>query len=199
MGLVLLSRIHTFRKGRGKPSPYKLPIESLYNFRMLTDISFTFHSTSRTQTVQVGALLGSLLSGGDIICLSGDLGAGKTAITSGIAAGWGAVEAVSSPTFTFVHEHSRTADSMRLYHVDCYRLSLEADADSIGLAEMTAGSDIVILEWPERVESLLPPDRLWITLEQGESDSDRIIEFATTGARYVALIDNVAATFAQKS
>src|SRR4051812_31474913 len=85
-------------------------------------------SESPDQTMQFGTCLGQLLAHGDIVCLSGDLGAGKTAFTSGIGKGWGALEIVNSPTFVFVHEHRRRADNMRLYHIDCYRLASLDDA-----------------------------------------------------------------------
>src|SRR5258707_11424486 len=88
-------------------------------------LTFSLESTSVEQTAYFGARLGKLLGAGDVICLSGPLGAGKTALAAGIAAGWGALEPVNSPTFVFVHEHHRAADALRLYHVDCYRLTSE--------------------------------------------------------------------------
>jgi tRNA threonylcarbamoyladenosine biosynthesis protein TsaE len=127
-----------------------------------------------------------------VICLSGDLGAGKTALTSGIGKGWGAREPVNSPTFVFVHEHRRLKDNLRLFHVDCYRLSSLEDAETVGIEEILAGDDVVVIEWPERIETLLPVERLWITLDMvGETTegTERQISFQATGARYTALLD----------
>lgn len=152
-------------------------------------------SHSAADTVTLGTLLGYALTGGDVICLSGDLGAGKTAFTAGIGRGWGALELINSPTFVFVHEHHRAADDMRLYHVDCYRLIDLDDAETIGLEDILAGDGVTVIEWPERIAGLLPPERLWITLE-APADGDaaiteRRLTFQATGARYVGLLDHL--------
>jgi tRNA threonylcarbamoyladenosine biosynthesis protein TsaE len=152
-------------------------------------LELTSHSPQ--QTIAIGEQLGKLLAPGDVICLSGDLGAGKTALTSGIAKGWGALEPVNSPTFVFIHEHQRAGDDSRLYHVDCYRLGSEADALSIGLEDVLAGSDVVILEWPERAASLLPVERLWITLEALEAETDRRLDLEAVGERYGLLLEKL--------
>jgi tRNA threonylcarbamoyladenosine biosynthesis protein TsaE len=145
----------------------------------------TSHSVE--ETIAVGKTLGALLRAGDVICLSGDLGAGKTAFTSGIGKGWGALEPVNSPTFVFVHEHHRAADDLRLYHLDCYRLASEEDAISIGIEDILSGDDVAILEWPERVEAFLPAERLWIELLVID-DNLRTIEFTAYGVRYNQLL-----------
>ena len=149
--------------------------------------SFEFVSQNVEQTEQLGRTLGQHLTGGDVICLSGDLGAGKTALTRGIAAGWDAQESVTSPTFTLVHEHHRAHDDQILYHVDCYRLARASDAWSIGLEEMLYGLNPVVLEWAENVRDLLPPERLWITLTFLDS-TRRQIDVTATGERYRALL-----------
>jgi tRNA threonylcarbamoyladenosine biosynthesis protein TsaE len=154
-------------------------------------ISLELTSHSVEQTVELGVRLGRRLVGGDVICLSGDLGAGKTALTSGIGKGWGAREPVNSPTFVFVHEHRRSTDDGRLYHVDCYRLGSLDDAESVGIEEILAGDDVVVIEWPERIEPLLPRERLWIDLEILDATTDRRISLKATGARYEALLDGL--------
>lgn len=148
-------------------------------------LELTSHSVE--ETVALGKSLGALLRAGDVICLSGDLGAGKTAFTSGIGRGWGAMEPVNSPTFVFVHEHHRNPDDMRLYHLDCYRLASEDDAISIGIEDILAGDDVAILEWPERVKDFLPTERLWIDLFVID-DNTRAIEFKAFGVRYNDLL-----------
>ncbi len=148
--------------------------------------SLTTHSPTRTELL--GAYLGAALRAGDVICLSGNLGAGKTAFARGVGAGWGAIEAVNSPTFVIAHEHRRTADTMRLVHIDCYRLNSADDAESIGIEDILAGEDAVIIEWPEHIAELLPAERLWIHLEAGEQADERILTFAASGERATALI-----------
>jgi len=153
--------------------------------------SLNVRSRSYQQTRQLGHRLGELLEGGDVLCLSGDLGAGKTALASGIAAGWGALENVNSPTFVFVHEHHRARDSQRLFHLDCYRLESAADALSIGLDDILAGSDVTVIEWPERILSFLPDERLWIALEQPSAQDERVLIFKPSGSRYERLLEEL--------
>jgi tRNA threonylcarbamoyladenosine biosynthesis protein TsaE len=159
-------------------------------------VEVTTHSVE--QTAHLGATLGRLLDAGDVICLSGDLGAGKTALAAGIGAGWGALERVISPTFVIVREHRRSMDSMRLFHLDCYRLTSIDDAETIGLSDMLIGDDVVLIEWAERVAELLPAERLVIRLEQvseptsdqisEESENSRRITLVPHGARYETLV-----------
>lgn len=154
----------------------------------LTTGTVDFVSQSVEQTGQIGAQLGEALRAGDIVCLSGDLGAGKTALTRGIAAGWGAREPVTSPTFTLVHQHTRASDSQRLYHIDCYRLNDAADAWSIGLEDLIYGDDVAVIEWAENVRDLLPPDCLWVRLEFGGED-ERRLSYRAAGERGQTLLD----------
>ncbi|MBN1427553.1 MAG: tRNA (adenosine(37)-N6)-threonylcarbamoyltransferase complex ATPase subunit type 1 TsaE [Anaerolineae bacterium] len=116
------------------------------------------------ETEHLGELLGARLKGGDVVCLSGTLGAGKTCLVRGLARGWGAVEHPTSPTFTLINEYRQTQGSQRFYHVDCYRLSGMVDAWTTGLEELFNPVDVIVIEWPERILDLLPPDRLWIDI-----------------------------------
>ncbi|MBN2305830.1 MAG: tRNA (adenosine(37)-N6)-threonylcarbamoyltransferase complex ATPase subunit type 1 TsaE [Anaerolineae bacterium] len=147
-----------------------------------------FTSQNVEHTVQVGTLLGGLLAAGDVICLSGNLGAGKTAFTRGIAAGWRALERVTSPTFTLVHEHRRAEDNQTLYHVDCYRLHSEEDAWGIGLDDLLHGDGVVVIEWPEHIETTLPDHRLWIAFDIA-GETQRQITVTAAGERYRELLD----------
>jgi tRNA threonylcarbamoyladenosine biosynthesis protein TsaE len=126
-----------------------------------------------------------------VICLSGDLGAGKTALTAGIAKGWGALEPVNSPTFVFVHDHRRAVDALRLYHVDCYRLNSDDDALTIGIEDILDGQAIVVIEWPERISSFLPAERLWIRLEALEDEQERRITLRAIGERFKRLVEKI--------
>jgi len=154
-----------------------------------------FNSRSVEETEGLGRALGALLQVGDVIALSGPLGAGKTALTRGIGAGWGAREPVTSPTFTLIHEHRRAGRGPMLYHVDCYRLGGAADAATIGLEDLLHGADIVVLEWPEHVDAVLPADRLALTLHDA-GGTQRRIEAHAVGARYADLLAALCATWA---
>ena len=144
-------------------------------------------SHSADQTRRLGTRLGGLLLPTDIICLSGDMGAGKTVFAAGIGVGWGAKTPLTSPTFNLVHEHTREKDNQRLYHLDCYRLKSAADAESIGLEDILSGRGPVIFEWPEYIESALPRERLWIELRVVEPTRRNFI-FEAEGKRYQELI-----------
>ena len=138
---------------------------------------------SPAQTRELGRRLGALIQPGDVICLAGELGAGKTTLAVGIGAGWGASEVVNSPTFVFVNEYSRPGGD-RLFHVDAYRLRHAAEAETIALPDLLNDSRAALLiEWPERVLALLPVERLWIEL-RWLSEEARRIRLATIGERY---------------
>jgi tRNA threonylcarbamoyladenosine biosynthesis protein TsaE len=151
-------------------------------------LEFTSHSPE--QTARLGMRLGEMAQPGDVIALSGALGAGKTAFAIGFGAGWDAQEPVNSPTFVFVHEHHRPADEVRLYHVDCYRLNSFADAESVGLSDIVAAGGVLLLEWPERVENLLPVERLWIMFSPlPDAPTRRLLRFDASGERHLGLLE----------
>ena len=94
-----------------------------------------FVSSNMEQTVRLGVRLGELLQPHDVLCLSGELGMGKTVLARGIGRGWGTAVRVTSPSFTLVNEYPRARDGRILHHIDCYRLETEADAYTVGLDE----------------------------------------------------------------
>ncbi|MBK8021679.1 MAG: tRNA (adenosine(37)-N6)-threonylcarbamoyltransferase complex ATPase subunit type 1 TsaE [Chloroflexi bacterium] len=145
-------------------------------------------SHSAEQTRRLGVRLGTLLRPGDVVCLSGEMGAGKTAFAAGIGAGWGANSVVNSPTYNLVHEYQRDTDDERLIHLDCYRLADEHDAETLGLDAIFDGSALVMIEWPERIVPLLPTERLWIELRLFEATRRNLL-FMPTGSRYEALLE----------
>lgn len=149
------------------------------------ELDIISHSVEQTQ--RLGARLGALLQPGDVICLSGDMGAGKTMFSIGIGRGWGTINPLTSPTFNLIHEHRREKDNKRLYHLDCYRLSTPEEAEMIGLDEILNGRGPVILEWPEHIEPVLPEKRLWIDLRILEPTRRNFI-FNATGKRYEELL-----------
>ncbi len=146
-------------------------------------------TNSAEQTRRLGAKLGSLLEPTDVICLSGDMGAGKTVFSGGIGAGWGSTTPITSPTYNLVHQHTREKDTQILFHLDCYRLKGVEDAESIGMDDILNGRGPVILEWPEHIERVLPSERLWIDFRILEASRRNFI-FQATGARYERLLSH---------
>lgn len=161
--------------------------ESNPDVPIIRDGELDIISHSAEQTARLGARLGQLLRPGDVVCLSGDMGAGKTVFASGIGKGWGAQHALTSPTFTLVHEHRR-ADGQRLYHLDCYRLHTADDADSIGFDDLLDSESVLLIEWAERIRAALPPDHLWIELRVIESTRRNLV-LEGSGTRHAELID----------
>jgi tRNA threonylcarbamoyladenosine biosynthesis protein TsaE len=147
-----------------------------------------FVSGSPTQTTRLGERLGKLLQGGEVICLEGNLGAGKTCFAQGIGRGWGATDDLTSPTFTLIHELRRVPDKAHLYHVDLYRIEREAEAWMLGLTDLMDSTASVLIEWPERAPSLLPPDRLWVRLEFLD-DTRRRMSFTATDKLHLELLN----------
>lgn len=147
-----------------------------------------FFSRSPEQTRRIGMRLGSLLKAGDIICLQGDLGAGKTTFTQGLAQGWGSLDSVSSPTFILVNQYRR-ADGEKLFHLDAYRLDSVPEAEELDLDSMLAEGALII-EWPERLGNLIPNEHLYIQLEH-ISEEHRQMNFHAHGKRYDDLLDAI--------
>jgi len=145
-----------------------------------------FFSRSPEQTRRIGMRLGSALRAGDLICLQGDLGAGKTTFVQGIAQGWGSLDSVSSPTFILVNMYRR-ADQSQLFHMDAYRLDSTPEAEELDLDSMLAESALII-EWPERMAGLIPHERLWVHLEHVD-DEEREMKFNAHGKRYDELLE----------
>jgi tRNA threonylcarbamoyladenosine biosynthesis protein TsaE len=147
-----------------------------------------FISRSPDQTRRLGARLGALLQGGDVICLEGPLGSGKTCLAQGVGRGWGAGQTLVSPSFVLIREYTRPEDTVRLYHVDLYRISGAEEAFGLGMGEFLGDTCIVcIIEWAERARSLMPPEHLWIRLESTDQ-TRRALHFMVHGERHMALL-----------
>jgi len=144
-----------------------------------------FFSRSPEQTRRVGMRLGSLLRNGDVVCLQGDLGAGKTTLVQGLAQGWGSLDPVTSPTFIIVNVYRRP-DAGKLFHMDAYRLESMPEAAEIDLDEMLAQGSLLV-EWPERIQQVLPNDCLWISFEY-VAEEHRQMLLKAVGKRYDALL-----------
>ena len=144
-----------------------------------------FFSRSPEQTRRVGMRLGSLLQSGDVICLQGDLGAGKTTLVQGLAQGWGSLDPVSSPTFIIVNIYRRP-DHKQLFHMDAYRLESAPEAAELDLDEMLSQGPVLV-EWPERIQQVLPENYMWISLEY-VAEEHRQMLIKATGERFDALL-----------
>lgn len=143
-------------------------------------------SNNPSQTRQYGFQFGSVVQSGDVILLYGNLGAGKTHFTQGIAEGLGITGAVRSPTFTLVNEYQD--GRLPLYHIDLYRLEGDLDIATIGLDEYFDEEGIVVIEWPEKGEAWLPADALHIYITY-LSDETRSFELKPNGVNSTSLLN----------
>lgn len=150
-----------------------------------TSIS-TIRSLAPEETVRLGMRLGRALRAGDVVLLRGDLGAGKTHIARGIAAGLGIAGPVPSPTFTLANEYTGTnaaGEMVPLAHLDLYRLGESGDLDSVGLADYVGGAWAAVIEWPERAldDGFVPVSYLDIALVDA-GEHERQLTFTAHGA-----------------
>jgi tRNA threonylcarbamoyladenosine biosynthesis protein TsaE len=137
-------------------------------------------------TRALGAALAPVLVEGDVVLLTGDLGAGKTVLVQGLAAGLGIEDAVTSPTFALIDEH-RAPSGLRLLHVDVYRLDHAAEVVDLGLGdEVDDGSTVAVIEWGEKAAAALPGDRLDIVIADGAGPDDRTFELWPVGPAWEA-------------
>ena len=125
---------------------------------------YTFTTKSEEETMDIGRKMGLSLKPGDVIAMTGDLGAGKTHFTMGVAESLGVTEYVSSPTFTIVNEY--TNGKIPLYHMDAYRLGDPDELLEIGFEEYVSAGGVVIIEWADIVEDVLPPETIWIKIQR---------------------------------
>lgn len=141
----------------------------------------TFHTRSAEETRALAARLGAQLQAGDTLCLVGDLGAGKTTWTQGLALGLGLPpeEPVNSPTFTLVSEHP--GGRVPLYHFDVYRLPDPSGLYDLAFDEYLSGDGVVVIEWADKIADALPPDRLDIAFTLDAPDTRQIVITARGG------------------
>jgi len=154
---------------------------------ILSPHTLDFNSHSPAQTRRVAARLASLLQPGDLVCLEGDLGAGKTCFVQGLGEGLDTGVRVRSPSYTLISEYPTPDPFPTLYHVDLYRIESIEEALAIGLEEYLYGHGIVAIEWAERAREILPPDRLWVVLRH-LSETKRNLLMQANGTRYEALV-----------
>ena len=149
-------------------------------------------TSSAIETKEFATNLGTLVSPGDVITLEGDLGAGKTTFTQGLAVGLGVKRNVTSPTFTIIKEYQ---GRIPLYHMDVYRL--EDSEEDIGFAEYFNGTGITIIEWAQYIDEFLPENRLDIYIEVIDQDRRKII-CQSSDSHYETLISELKAAEGDK-
>ncbi len=120
----------------------------------------TITSRSPAETFAFGRELGAAVKSGDVFAVWGDLGAGKTQFSRGLAAGMGLAAHVTSPTFTLIHEY--TGGALPLFHFDFYRLEAPGDALKIGLEEYLESEGVCVIEWADKFPGLIPASAQWI-------------------------------------
>lgn len=145
----------------------------------------TIHTLTPAETAAFGVRLGSLLRAGDCVCLAGGLGAGKTALAQGIAAGLSVTEPVTSPTFTVLQVYT---GKVPVFHYDLYRLQKAAELLDIGFEEFSGGRGVTLIEWPDKFPEEMPDELLWITLMSPDGGDARDITLTARGARYEWLV-----------
>ena len=136
------------------------------------------------QTRDLAGAIALLARPCDVVLLSGDLGAGKTAFAQGFARALGVEEQVTSPTFTIARSYEGT--QLRLHHLDVYRLDHLQEAEDLGISEIVDSDGVTLIEWGEAVAGVLPADFLAVALAYGDSDDDRLLSLRPVGERWSA-------------
>ncbi|MCI1245290.1 MAG: tRNA (adenosine(37)-N6)-threonylcarbamoyltransferase complex ATPase subunit type 1 TsaE [Bacilli bacterium] len=151
---------------------------------------YTFVSKSKEETKKLGAFLAPMFKPGDVVLLKGDLGAGKTTLTSGVAKALKVQDDVISPTFNIMKCYFK--GTLPLYHIDAYRL--ENQNIELGLDEYIEGDGVCFVEWPQFIGPLLPEETLSITLKN-VGDDNREITVEGDSKRYEEMVAAVKGTF----
>jgi tRNA threonylcarbamoyladenosine biosynthesis protein TsaE len=139
-------------------------------------------TTSPEETRRLGQTVARVLEPGDVVALTGDLGAGKTTLVQGLARGLGVEEPVMSPTFTLVREYRGTVP---IYHVDVYRLDRIQDVLDLGFEEMLDQRAVMFIEWGDAIEAILPESFLHVQLSIAADGDDRRISLSPRGPAWV--------------
>lgn len=129
---------------------------------MTTSLSFSATTAGRDETIELGKKIAAQLRPGAVITLKGTLGAGKTTFVQGLALGLDINETVTSPTYTIISEYR---GRIPLYHMDLYRIADEDEFELLGVEEMIYGNGVSVIEWSEKAESILPENRIQVSIE----------------------------------
>lgn len=129
-----------------------------------------FISKSSEETLKFGEEYAKTLSGGDVVLLNGEMGAGKTVFAKGVAAGLGIVDEILSPTYAYMNDYYG-----KLYHFDCYRLKNGAQAEELGLCDYFYADGVCVIEWAENIAEVLPEKVKTVVIEKTGGDNRKII------------------------
>ena len=129
-----------------------------------------FHSQCYSDTVEFAKQMAQSAGAGDVICLDGDLGAGKTAFAQGFAQGLGIKEPVTSPTFTIMNIYE--SGRLPLYHFDVYRIEDESEMDELGYEEYFYGSGVCLIEWASQIEGCIPKNAMHVIIKRDISKGE---------------------------
>jgi tRNA threonylcarbamoyladenosine biosynthesis protein TsaE len=142
-------------------------------------------SVGPEETHEIGRRIGAASTPGTVLALTGELGAGKTQLAKGVAAGLGVTSVVNSPTFVLMNEH---VGRLRLYHVDAYRLGDPEEASAAGLLDERQADGVAVIEWADRLDGWLPAERLEIHLEAPrDAPMHRVLRWSAIGAAHAKL------------
>ena len=151
------------------------------------DKVLSIRSSHEDETLNFGQKLGELVEPGQLILLSGDLGAGKTILTQGICKGLGVEEDVTSPTYNLINEYE---GDLTVYHMDLYRLENEEDLYDLGFEDYLESGGIIIIEWPDLVYDLIPAEFIYIKIEVAAKE-ERIMQIEAEGDKGMKLIERL--------
>ncbi len=140
------------------------------------------------ETNKFAIKLGSLLRPGDLVCLNGELGAGKTTITKSIGLGLGVEDYITSPTFSLINEYE---GKYPVYHFDVYRLENAEELYDLGFDEYFYGRGVSIVEWANKIEDFLPDERIVLDIENPDNTDKRIIKIKVFGDRYKEILEEL--------
>lgn len=140
------------------------------------------------ETSDFGIILGKALRPGDIVCLNGDLGAGKTTLTKSIGLGLDVDDYITSPTFALINEYE---GRYPVYHFDTYRLENIDEIDDLGFDDYIYGRGVSIIEWGHRIEKFLPREKIVIDIEKGKDKEERILNISGFGKRFTEIIEEL--------
>jgi tRNA threonylcarbamoyladenosine biosynthesis protein TsaE len=162
--------------------PFIFAKSDIYATIILMKNKEIFITNNSKETQKLGEILGKELRDGEIICLSGDLGSGKTTFAQGVLKGLGAKGPFSSPTFIVMKEYKKTKDQrlktkniiQNIYHIDCYRVKVQ-DILDLGWEEIIAGkNNVLIVEWAERIKTIIPKSAIWFKFEHMRDNERKI-------------------------
>ena len=149
------------------------------------EAALTLASRSPEGTREIAARLASVAQAGDVVCLWGDLGAGKTVFAKGFGAGLDVRDTILSPSFVLMGEY---AGRLPLFHIDLYRLATAREAFDGGLLDDRQATGVVLIEWPDRLGDALPPERLDVRID-GAADEPRTLRLEAYGAAHARYLD----------